>query len=196
MRYYYQHDPKRLSVMTLTSHALDHLPDDILNTGPPPAMWEFVTEWSMGKVAWSMTSCTYPFSQLTNTLLQHEQLKVMHMKYPNMKHGLDFSRECCNWHVISKAEKCFPKINTQVLLQTLHAWYRLTHTEKVAIRVYFKNLLGFAVSSKLIAKYVPDRVERWGKIHFKGDVEYVRSHWALESVQETHCDVSFAHISP
>ena len=84
-----------------------------------------------------------------------------------MKHGLDFSRERRNWHVISKAEKCFPEINAQVL-RTPHGWYRLTPTEKVAFGVYFKNLLGLAASSKLIAKYLPDRVERWGKIRFKG----------------------------
>ena len=90
MSYYFQHDPKRLSVMTLTSHALDHLPDDIYNTSPPPALWEFVTERSMGEVAWSVTSCIFPFAQLANTLLQCKQLKVMRMKYPDMKQDLDY----------------------------------------------------------------------------------------------------------
>ena len=126
MSYYFQHDPKRLSVMTLTSHALDHLPDDIMNTRPPPALWEFVTKQSMGEVAQSVTSHTYLFSQFANTLLQRKQLKAMWMRYPDMKEDLDFSRECRNWHLISKAEKCFPEINAQVLLQTLHGWYRLT----------------------------------------------------------------------
>ena len=77
MSYYFQHDLKRLSVMTLTSLALNHLPDNIYNTGPPPALWEFVTERSMGEVAQSMTSCIFPFAQLANMLLQHKQLKVM-----------------------------------------------------------------------------------------------------------------------
>ena len=72
--YYFQHNPKRLSVMT---HALNHLPDDILNTGPPLAVWEFVTERSMGEVVHSVTSHIYPFSQLANTLIQWEQLKVV-----------------------------------------------------------------------------------------------------------------------
>ena len=45
--HYFQHDPKWLSVMTLMGHALDHLPDDIRNTGLPPVLWEFVTERSM-----------------------------------------------------------------------------------------------------------------------------------------------------
>ena len=193
--HYYQYDPKRLSVMTLTSHALDHLPDDILNTGPPPALWEFVTERSMGEVARSVTSRMYPFSQLANTLLQREQLKVMRMKYPDMKDDLDFSRERRNWHIVSKTERYFPEINDQIVLRTPHNWYKLTPTEKVAIGVYFKNLLELAASSKSIAKHIPDKIERWGKIRFKGDAECVRSSWAHESVRETHRDASFARVS-
>jgi hypothetical protein len=92
--HYFQHNPKRLGVMTFTGHTLDHLPDDILNAGPPPALWEFITEHSMGEVAHSITSRIYPFSQLTNTLIQHEQLKVMWMQYPDMSQELNYSGEC------------------------------------------------------------------------------------------------------
>ena len=193
--FYCQYDPKRLSIITLTSHGLDHLPDDIFNTGPPPALWEFVTERSMGKVARSVTSRMYPFSQLANTLVQHEQLKLLWMKYPDMKEDLDFTRERRNWHIISKAETCFPEINDRIILQTPHGWFNPTPTEKVVITVYFKNLLGLAASSKLIAKHLPDNIERWGKIRFKGDAECVRSCWAHGSVWETHCDASFARVS-
>jgi len=38
-------------MMTLAMHEMDHIPDDIINCGPPPALWEFVTERSMGEVA-------------------------------------------------------------------------------------------------------------------------------------------------
>ena len=192
--YDFQYDPKHLSVMTLTSHALDNLLDDINNTGPPPALWEFVTEQSMGEVAWSVTSCMHPFSQLANTLLQREQLKVMRMKYPDMKEDLGYTGECRNWHAISNAERCFPEISNQIILWTPHSWYKLMPTEKVAIGVYFKNLLGLTASSKLVAKYSPDKVKQWGKICFKGNAECVRSHWAHESVRETHQDVSFARL--
>jgi hypothetical protein len=53
--HYFQHDPKHLSVMTLAGHGLDHLLGDINSMGPPPALWEFVTEQSMGEVTCSMT---------------------------------------------------------------------------------------------------------------------------------------------
>ena len=140
------------TVMTLTGHALDHLLDNILNTGPPMALWEFVTEHSMGKVAQGITSHTYPFSQLANMLLQQEQLKAIWMMYPDMSDELNFSGQGHDWNDMSHAETYFPEIselksnpimkyidyrtlNTSiddwVVLQTPHGWYQLTLTEKV-----------------------------------------------------------------
>lgn len=97
--------------MPLTGHALDHLPDDIVNTGPPTALWEFVTERSMGEVARSVTSRMYPFAQLANTLMQREQLKVMRMKYPDLREELDYAGERRDWNRVSIAEKYFPEIS-------------------------------------------------------------------------------------
>jgi len=54
--YYCQYTPERLCTMTLALHKMDHLLDDILNCGPPTALWEFVTERSMGEVVQSVTS--------------------------------------------------------------------------------------------------------------------------------------------
>jgi hypothetical protein len=204
--------------MTLAGHGLDHLPDDILNTGPPTALWEFVTERSMGEVARSVTSRMYPFAQLANTLLQREQLKVMRMRYPDLSRVVDYSAgRRRDWNDVSAAEKYFPEIseprsnpiltytdygtlNTpideKIILRTPHSWYKLTLSERTAIGVYFKNLLEITASPKLIAKYLPNQVERWGKIRFKGDAECVRSRWAHESVRETYRDASFARVSP
>ena len=106
-----------------------------------------------------------------------------------MKDDLDFSPERCNWHVISKAEKCFPEFNAQVLLRTPHGWYRLTPTEKVAIRVYFRNLLGLAVLLRLIAKYIPDRVE-------VGENPLQRGYGMCPESLDTHHNASFARVSP
>ena len=60
--------------------------------------------------------------------------------------------------------------------------------------MYFKNLLGLTASSKSIAKYLPDRVEWWGKMRFKGDAECIRSRWAHEMVKEIYRDASFARL--
>jgi hypothetical protein len=192
--HYFQHNPRRLCVMPLAGHALDHLYDDILNAGPPPALWEFVTERSMGEVARSVTSRIYPFSQLANTLIQREQLKAVRMRFPDMDQELDYSEQRRDWNEVSCAERYFPEINNRVILRTPHGWYKLTSTEKVAIGVYFRGLLELKASAKLIGRYLPDRVERWGKMRFKGDAECVRSCWAHETVKETYRNASFARL--
>ena len=43
-------------------------------------------------------------------------------------------------------------------------------------------------------EYLPDKIERWGKIRFKGDAESVRSRWAHMLVRETSRDASFARL--
>ena len=65
----------------------------------------------MGEVAQSVTSCVYPFSQLANMLLQHEQLKVVWMRYPDMSDELDYSGGRCDWDNLSCMERYFPEIN-------------------------------------------------------------------------------------
>jgi len=172
---YFQHNPRCLCVMPLAGHALDHLCDNILNAGPLPALWEFVTEHSMGEVMCSITSHVYPFSQLANTLVQWKQIKVMWMKYLDMDEELNYSEQCCDWNKISCSEKYFPAINDQVVLQTPHGGHKLMSTEKVVISVYFQGLLGLKASARSIGSYLPDQVKQWGKMHFKGNAKCVRS---------------------
>ena len=97
--------------MTVVLHEMDHLPDDILNCGPPAALWEFVTEQSMGEVVRSVTSRLYPFSQLANTLIQWEQLKMVHMRYPDITNSLEYGKPRRNWDMISCAEKYYHEIS-------------------------------------------------------------------------------------
>ena len=96
--------------MTLVMHEMDHIPEDILNCGPPPALWEFVTERSMGEVARSVTSRRFPFSQLARTLMQREQIKVLQMRYHKMSESLDYSVPARDWNTNSCAEKLFPEV--------------------------------------------------------------------------------------
>ena len=192
--YYCQYNPARFCTMTLALHEMDHLPDDILNCGPPTALWEFVTERSMGDVVRSVTSRSYPFSQLANTLLQCEQLKVVQMTYPDFQDSLDYTRSRRDWDVISRAEMYYLAINDRIILRTPHDWYRLHQTEKVAIAVYFKSYLELEISARRLSKYVPDMADRWGKIRIKGDPETVHSAWAQRNVNERHRDASFARV--
>lgn len=58
----------------------------------------------MGEVVQRVTSRLYPFSQLANTLIQREQLKVVQMKYPNLKHSLEYAEYRRDRDVISAGE--------------------------------------------------------------------------------------------
>lgn len=97
--------------MTLTMHEMDHLPDNILDCGPPPALWEFMTEQSMGEVTHSVTSQQYPFTQLARTLMQQEQLKILQMQYPDMSVSLDFSEPVQDWNTTTHVKKFFLEIS-------------------------------------------------------------------------------------
>ena len=112
LRLYFQYDPKRLCTMTLAMHQMDHLPDDILDCGPPPALWEFVTERSMGEVTRSITSQQYPFAQLAMTLMRREQLKVLRMRYHDIKDDLDYSDPPRDWNTTTQAERFVPEVGT------------------------------------------------------------------------------------
>ena len=172
---------------------MDHLPDDILNCGPPTALWEFMTERSMGEVVWSVTSQMYPFSQLANALIQQEQLKVVQMMYPDL--SLEYTKPCHDWNMTSHAEQTYPEIHDWITLRTPHdGQYRLQKSEKVAIAVYFKNYLELEISPQQLAKYIPDVVHRWGKIRIKGDPEMIHSEWAQQNLNEKHRDASYARV--
>jgi len=116
------------------------------------------------------------------------------MKYLDMDEELNYSEQHCDWNEISRSEKYFPAINNWVVLWTPHGGYNLTSTEKAVISIYFQGLLGLKASVKSIGSYLPDQVEQWGKMHFKGNAKCVRSCWAHEAVRETYCDASFARL--
>ena len=116
------------------------------------------------------------------------------MRFPDLSKELDYSGGCCDWNRISSAEKYFPEINNQVFLWTPHDWYKLMPLEKVVIGVYFKNLLEIKATAKSAVKYIPDKVECWGKMCFKNDTECVRSCWVHELVREMHWDASYARL--
>lgn len=62
--------------MPLTIHALVHTASNIIYTGPSDVMWEWVSEQKMGVVARIVKSRRFPFAQISNTVLQLEQLKT------------------------------------------------------------------------------------------------------------------------
>ena len=100
----------RISACPLTVHALIHLHNDTLHAGPLSRIWEYVTERFMGKIAQSVTSCQYPFSQLSKTVKKMEQVKMVAFRFGKEKE-LYFGRERRDWSKITQQEKVYPGIS-------------------------------------------------------------------------------------
>ena len=62
---------------------------------------KYVTERFMGKIAQSVTSCQYPFSQLAKTVKKMEQVKMVASKFGKEKE-LYFGKERQDWSKITQ----------------------------------------------------------------------------------------------
>ena len=94
----------KISACPLIVHALIHLHNDTLHAGPTSWIWEYVTERFMGKIAWSVTSPQYPFSQLAKTVKKMEQVKMVAFNFGKEKE-LHFGKERQDWSKITQQEK-------------------------------------------------------------------------------------------
>jgi hypothetical protein len=68
----------------------------------------------MGKIARSVTSRQYPFSQLSETVKKMEQMKIVAFKY-GLEKELHFGKERRDWSIATQQEKAFPEISTSTL---------------------------------------------------------------------------------
>ncbi|KAF7361101.1 hypothetical protein MSAN_01141700 [Mycena sanguinolenta] len=89
-KYYYQYDPGRLSVCTLTLHAMIHIPDDILNTGPMWCYWNYATERFVGFLVRSSKSRKNPYASFARRLREIAQNNLIKVKY-HLHRELDLS---------------------------------------------------------------------------------------------------------
>lgn len=83
-RLYYQYNLDRLSVCTLTVHALLHVADDILYCGPCWTTWSFYGERFCYSLQNDVGSRSLPFANLSNRLLYYAYLAQITCRY-----GLD-----------------------------------------------------------------------------------------------------------
>jgi hypothetical protein len=88
-----------------------HIKSCTANAGPLTRIWEYVTERFMGRIARSVTSRRYPFSQLSATLKRTEQMKLVAMKY-DLERELNFGSERRNWSKLSSQETMREGIST------------------------------------------------------------------------------------
>jgi hypothetical protein len=81
VRIYYQHDPLRVATCPVTVHALLHLADTIVATGPVWTTWSFPTERYCGKLQRAIHSHRYPFRNLDRFVLKDAALTHVTLKH-------------------------------------------------------------------------------------------------------------------
>lgn len=100
----------RISTCPLTIHAIIHLISSTRHAGPLSRIWEFVTERYMGKIARSVTSRQYPFSQLAETIKKQEQIKTVAIKL-GLEEELFLTNNRRDWSVLGSQESMILEIS-------------------------------------------------------------------------------------
>ncbi|KIM19970.1 hypothetical protein M408DRAFT_311094 [Serendipita vermifera MAFF 305830] len=166
-QYYYRYEMDRISTCPLTIHAIIHLVSSTRHAGPLSRIWEYVTERFMGKIARSVTSRQYPFSQLSETVKKWEQVKVVAIRY-GLEKELFLADERRNWSILGKQETMIPEINDTTVLKSPHqANYQWTDAECRRVAVYIRQAYQLRASADSIMKELPKTVPRWGKFRVK-----------------------------
>ncbi|KAJ7206889.1 hypothetical protein GGX14DRAFT_366816 [Mycena pura] len=88
--YYYQYDSSRYSTCPLTIHALLHIPDDILRTGPMPCYWNYITERFVGFVVRSSKSRKNPYASFARRMREIAQNAAIKVRF-HLQDELDLS---------------------------------------------------------------------------------------------------------
>ena len=78
---YYQHDLQRLSACPLTIHALLHIADSILASGPVWASWAFAMERYCGALQPAIRSRRFPYTSLSHYVLDCARLTHIKLLY-------------------------------------------------------------------------------------------------------------------
>lgn len=86
---YYQHDPQRLSTCPLTIHALLHIADSILASGPVWTAWAFPMERYCGALQPAIRSRRFPYSSLNRYVVDRARLTQIKLRY-NLEDTLNF----------------------------------------------------------------------------------------------------------
>lgn len=202
----------RISTCPLTIHAIIHLVSSTRHAGPLSRIWEYVTERLMGKIARSVTSRQYPFSQLSETVKKWEQMKILAIKY-GLEKDLFLADERRDWSVEGQQETMIPEIskyivssticdtnylldNTTVLKTPHEANYKWTDAECRRAAVYIKEAYRLTASAQAIEKELPRSVPRWGKFRVKHEKNVVRSAWSAQRLSRDRIrDSSFVRVS-
>ncbi|KIJ64977.1 hypothetical protein HYDPIDRAFT_89555 [Hydnomerulius pinastri MD-312] len=90
--FYYQYSPERLSVCTVTAHALLHIADSIEATGPVWTTWAFPMERFCGSLQPAIRSRRYPYASIDNYIVSAARLTQVELLY-NLQRELSLRKQ-------------------------------------------------------------------------------------------------------
>lgn len=100
---YYQYSPERLSTCPLTIHALLHIADSIVATGPVWTTWAFLMEQYCGLLQLAIKSCRFPYASIDAFVINSARLTQCKLIY-NLSEELSLRRP--HYAVVSGQFSC------------------------------------------------------------------------------------------
>ncbi|KAL7277981.1 hypothetical protein ACG7TL_007934 [Trametes sanguinea] len=180
---YYQYEPERLSTCPLTIHALLHIADSIIKTGPVWAAWAFPMERYCGALQPAIRSRRFPYASLNRYVVDHARLAQIKLLYGAQTRA----------HLALRARtfekgKHVPGYDSCVLLPA--------HRCSVLVRGVVDKIVGAlctrfsTIPSSVIRRSLPKEVDKWGKVRILNDGDTIRAA-ALDRPGEDKRDATF-----
>ncbi|RPD71195.1 hypothetical protein L226DRAFT_547468 [Lentinus tigrinus ALCF2SS1-7] len=162
---YYQHDPSRLSACPLTIHALLHIADSILETGPVWTAWAFPMERYCGALQPAIRSRRFPYSSLNRYVL--DRARLTHLK---VIYGLYDTLSLQPSH--KDTSTSIPGYDTFVLMPQRSP---LTLNRTLMDKILSCLTLRFTATPNEVRAALPRTVEQWAKLRILPEGDTIRA---------------------
>jgi hypothetical protein len=117
-RYYYNHDPLRVSTCPITVHALLHIASSIQEMGPVWAYWAFPMERFCGDILPNIRSRRYPYKSIDHYVSARAHLSQIKLLY-NLHRELTFqSHPSCSNDFTLPWCKCLSIVATSIIAES------------------------------------------------------------------------------
>ncbi|KAG8927712.1 hypothetical protein FRC01_007055 [Tulasnella sp. 417] len=179
---YYQFDPDRLAFCISTIHAILHIPDDIVNSGPVWTSWCFAMERICFLVKTCVTSRLHLYGTIDQRIKRDAQLSTIKLRYTLTNH-LNFSLQTVSSQneEIRRTETWYEEYNA-ISLEDPESALRSPRLDDFQLEDQdYRRLLGYLYgfygasstqSRKIILARTPKNFIRWAKKH--RDSSYIR----------------------
>ncbi|CDO68471.1 hypothetical protein BN946_scf184754.g5 [Trametes cinnabarina] len=127
---YYQYEPERLPTCLLTIHALLHIADSIIKTGPVWATWAFPMERYCGALQPAIRSRRFPYASINRYVVDHARLTQIKLVYGGeirakltlMPRPIDKGRQVPGWALCTRFDTIPPHIIRRALPREVSEW--------------------------------------------------------------------------